>query len=86
MKRSKEEKEGKFELRFYSGYKGKEAPRAVIIGNKEFKIEKIISRKRVFDRKSGKRYEIYKCKMEGDVVEIRVYETGEWEISFSDKT
>lgn len=72
-----------FELKFYSGYKGKEIPTAVVIGNREFNIEKIISRKRVLDQKSGKRFEVYKCKMGGDEVEIRVFESGKWEISFS---
>jgi hypothetical protein len=84
MRRPKKNEEGgMFELKFYSGYKGKEIPKAVVIGNREFNIEEIISRKRVLDQKSGRRFEVYKCKMEGDIVEIKVYESGEWEISFS---
>jgi len=78
----KNEEGGKFELKFYSGYRGKEIPKAVAIGNREFSIEEIISRKRVLDQKSGRRFEVYKCKMEGEIVEIKVYESGEWEISF----
>ena len=86
MGRSKKNEEGgKFELRFYSGYKGEEIPKAVIIGNREFKIEKIISRKRVLDQKSGKTSEVFKCRMEGDLIKITVFESGEWEISFSEK-
>jgi len=72
-----------FELKFYSGYKGKEVPKSVVIGSREFIIEEIISRKRVLDQKSGRRFEVYKCKMEGEMVEITVFESGEWEISFS---
>jgi len=84
MRRLKKNEEGgKFELKFYSGYKGEEIPKAVVIGNREFIIEEIISRKRVLDQKSGRRFELYKCKMEGEIVEIKVYESGEWEISFS---
>jgi hypothetical protein len=79
----KNEEGGKFELKFYSGYKGKEIPKAVVIGSREFNIEEIISRKRVLDQKSGRRFEVYKCKMEGEIVEITVFESGEWEISFS---
>jgi len=79
----KNEEGGMFELIFYSGYKGEEIPKAVVIGNREFNIEEIISRKRVLDQKSGQRFELYKCKMEGEIVEIKVYESGEWEISFS---
>lgn len=87
MRRLKKNEEGgRFELIFYSGYKGEEAPKAVIIGNREFNIEEIISRKRVLDKNSGKRFEVYKCKMEGEIVKITVFESGEWEISFSEET
>jgi len=82
----KNEEGGKFELQFYSGYKGDETPRAVIIGNRKFNIEEIISRKRVLDKKTGKKLEIYKCKMEGKIVKIKISESGEWEIAFSEKT
>jgi len=82
----KNEEGGKFELQFYSGYKGDETPRAVIIGNRKFNIEEIISRKRVLDKKTGKKLEIYKCKMEGEIVKIKISESGEWEIAFSKKT
>ena len=86
MKSSKKNEEsGRFELRFHSGYKGRETPRSVIIGSRKFNIDEILWRKRVLDRKSGKRHEVYKCKMEGDTVKIKVFESGEWEISFSDK-
>jgi len=72
-----------FELKFYSGYKGEEIPKSVVIGNHEFVIEEIISRKRVMDQKSGRRLEVYKCKMEGEIVKITVFKSGKWEISFS---
>jgi len=75
-----------FEVKFYSGYKGEEIPRSVIIGEREFKIEEIIERKRVQDFKSGKRYEVFKCKMEGEMVKIERYESGEWGISFLEES
>jgi hypothetical protein len=71
-----------FKLRFYSGYKKRETPRAVIIGNKEFTIEEIIWRKRVLDHETGKTFEVFMCKMEGETVKITIYESGEWAISF----
>lgn len=74
-----------FKLLFYSGYKKRERPRAVVIGNREFKIEEIVWRKRIFDNKTGKTSEVFKCKMEGEIVKITVYESGEWSISFSEK-
>lgn len=73
---------GEFELRFYAGHKGDEAPRSVLIGSREFRIDEILSRKRVLDKKSQKRMEIYRCKMEGEVVEITKLESGEWSLSF----
>ncbi|UCC38853.1 MAG: hypothetical protein JSV96_13675 [Candidatus Aminicenantes bacterium] len=84
--RKEVEQSGKFELRFYAGYKGDETPRSVIIGDREFKIDEILSRKRVLDQKCGKRIEIYKCKMEGEIVEITKFGSGEWSLSFSKET
>jgi hypothetical protein len=81
-----DDKEGaRFELRFYSGYKGKEIPRAVVIGKREFKIEKIISRKRVLDQKTGRISEVFQCRMEEEIVKVIHFESGEWEISFPEK-
>jgi hypothetical protein len=76
----------KFEVKFYSGYKGDEIPRSVIMGEREFKIEEIIERKRVLDQVSGKRYEVFICKMEGEMVKLERYESGKWGISFLEKT
>ena len=73
-----------FELRFYSGYKGDETPRAIRIGEKEFQIKEILWRKRGYDRKSAKSYEDFKCRLEGQTVRITVYDTGEWAISFAE--
>ena len=75
----------KFEVKFHSGYKGDETPRSVIMGEREFKIEEILERKRVLDEKSGKRYEVFLCKMEGEMVKLERYESGEWGISFLEK-
>ena len=80
--RKKEEEGARFELRFHSGYKGKEIPRAVVIGKREFNIQEIVSRKRVLDQTTGKRYEVFICKMEEKKVEIIQFESGKWEISF----
>lgn len=82
---SSEKKDGQnFEVRFYAGYKGRETPRAVVIGEKEFNIEEILWCKRGRDLQSGKTFETFKCKMEGKIVEITHYESGEWSLSFSE--
>lgn len=80
------EEKSSFDLRFYSGYKGGETPRAVVIGDKEFAIEEILWRKRALDKKKGQTFEVFKCKMEGEIVKITIYESGEWAISFSEET
>jgi hypothetical protein len=83
MKHRKKDQEGaRFELWFHSGYKGKEFPRTVVIGKRKFKIQEIVSQKRVLDQTTGKKYEVFKCKMEGETVEIIHFESGKWEISF----
>jgi len=85
MSFKRKEKGGKFELQFYSGYKGDETPKAVIIGTRKLNIKEIISRKRVLDKKTGKRSEVFMCKMEGEIVKITKPESGEWEIFFSEE-
>ena len=72
----------KFELKFYDGYKGKERPKAVIIGNREFKIEEIIWRRRIHDKKTGSTYEVFKCKMDEETVKITIHDSGKWDIEF----
>ncbi len=76
------EEDVQFELRFYSGYKGEEIPRAVVIGKREFKIQDVVSRQRVLDQTTGKRSEVFHCRMEGETVKIIRFDSGEWEISF----
>lgn len=86
LNRRKKEQEGaRFELRFHSGYKGEEIPRAVVIGKREFNIQEIVSQKRVLDQTTGKIYEVFQCKMEGETVKIIHFESGKWEISFLDE-
>lgn len=74
-----------FKIKFYSGYKNKETPRAVVIGSQEFSIEEVIWRKRILDSESGKTAEVFKCKIKGEIVKISIYDSGEWSISFPPK-
>ena len=75
-------KELKFELKFYDGYKGKERPKAVIIGNREFNIDEIIWRRRIRDKKTGSTCEVFKCKLDKETVKITIYDTGKWDVEF----
>jgi hypothetical protein len=72
----------RFELRFHSGYKGKETPRAVLIGSREFKIGRVLERKRVLDEQSGKRSDVFTCEMEGQRVKIVIQDSGVFELIF----
>jgi hypothetical protein len=71
-----------FELRFYDGYKGRETPRSVVIGNREFIIEKILERKRIHEPKSGKLIQVFVCETEGKKIRISVQESGGFEFTF----
>jgi len=68
---------------YYSGYKGEETPRAVIIGGREYPVDEVLWRKRILDRDSGKRIEVFGCKVAGRAIEIRKDESGRSEIRLS---
>jgi hypothetical protein len=78
----KDLKGNRFSLRFYEGYKGKETPRSVIIGNRELKIERVLDRKRVHDERTGEYSDVFTCEMEGKRVRLIVHDSGQFEISF----
>jgi hypothetical protein len=63
-------------VKFYSGYKGLETPRSVMIGKKEHKIIKIKDRKRILDHESGKQFDQFICKTEDKTYLITVPESG----------
>ena len=75
-------KGNRFELSFYEGYKGKETPRSVIIGNQEFKIDSVLERKRVRDEQTGKKSEVFTCEMEGQRVRIIIKDSGKFELIY----
>jgi hypothetical protein len=72
----------RFELRFHSGYKGNETPRAVCIGSKEFKIDRVLERKRVRDHRTGTESEVFICLMEGQRIKIIFRESGNFELIY----
>jgi hypothetical protein len=66
----------------YSGYKGEEAPRAVVIGEKEIAVEKILSRKRISDSATGRLREVFICKTSRGTAKIDRDEGGKWTVVF----
>lgn len=73
-----------FALKFYEGYKSRERPAAIIIGDQEIKIKKIIWRKRIRDYKSGAQREVFLCETENDRLKLTVFSTGKFIIEFTD--
>ena len=80
--RPKVPKGGRFELIFYEGYKGKETPRAVLIGNREFKIDRVLERKRVLDERTGKMSEVFTFEMEGQRVKILLHDGSDFDLVY----
>ncbi|MGD2294865.1 MAG: hypothetical protein PVF22_03420 [Candidatus Aminicenantes bacterium] len=72
----------KYNLRTYSGYKGEETPRALVAGVKEWDIDKIVSRKRKIDLESGQQWDEFECRVGGETLRIRIFRSGKWSLSF----
>jgi hypothetical protein len=63
----------------YSGYKGDESPRAIIINDTEYLINEIVRRERVEDIKTGERENIYWCKINDKIIKLsKSLSTGKW--------
>ncbi|MGQ9671975.1 MAG: hypothetical protein ACUVV5_02440 [Candidatus Aminicenantales bacterium] len=69
---------------YYSGYQSEETPRSVFIRGREYPVDEVLWRKRVMDQDSGKRTDIFICKVAGRRIEIRRDETGRSELFPSD--
>lgn len=76
------ERTKKVNVKFHSGYKGQEIPRAVIFGQNEVPIEKIIERKRILDQKTGKEWEVYKIKITDETAILKIHHSSECEMTF----
>lgn len=76
------DKNAEYTLRTYSGYKGEERPQSLVAGEKEWRVDKIISSRRVIDHKSGEHYEEFVCSVGGDVITIKMHSSGDWSLSF----
>jgi hypothetical protein len=65
------------EVVFYSGYKGRETPRAVRAGGQEYPMEKVLWRRRVLDKDTGAVHELFRCRISGKDYTLRVSSRGE---------
>jgi hypothetical protein len=62
---------------FYSGYKGQETPRAIVVAGGEYAIDDIIWRKKGRDRDTGEAFELVRCRAAGQEMTLRISPSGE---------
>jgi hypothetical protein len=62
---------------FYSGYKGRETPRAVVISGREYPVDEIIWRKRGQDKDTRESFELVRCRVAGQEVTLKISPSGE---------
>jgi len=62
---------------FYSGYKGRETPRAVVMAGREFPVDEVIWRKKGQDKDTRETYELFRCRIAGQEVTLKVSPSGE---------
>ena len=72
----------KVRVKFYSGYKGEETPRAVLYKDKEFPIDQILERRKILDPKTGEFREEYTIKLNGRRANLKICGSGECELVY----
>jgi hypothetical protein len=65
---------------FHSGYKGEETPRAIVIAGREYPVDKVIWRKRSQDKDTRESFELFRCRVAGQEVTLKVGPSGECEL------
>lgn len=66
----------------YSGYRGEETPRAVIIDKTRLEVVEVLLRKRVLDRAGGRIRDVWRCRLaDGRDVTVERLENGTWRVS-----
>lgn len=72
----------KVKVLFYSGYKGEETPRSIIVDNEEIAVEEILFRKRTLNARSEKGLEAFTCKTRRGIIKLQELASGEWVVRF----
>jgi hypothetical protein len=69
-------------VEWYAGYKGDEAPHAVLTAGVRCEVRSVLSRHRVFDQVSGLRRDVWRCRLDdGRIVIIELLEGGTLHVS-----
>jgi hypothetical protein len=64
-------------VQFYSGYKGEETPRAIVVAGREYPVEKVIWRKQGQDKDTHESYELVRCRVAEQEVTLKISPSGE---------
>jgi hypothetical protein len=62
---------------FYSGYKGQETPRALVVAGREYPIDEILWRKKGQNKENREPFELVRCRAAGQEVTLRIGPSGE---------
>jgi hypothetical protein len=65
---------------FYSGYKGQETPRAIVVAGREFPIDRVIWRRRGQDKETREPCELIRCRAAGQELTLKISPSGECRI------
>lgn len=70
------------EIKTYSGYKGEERPKAIIIDGEEHLVRDVIRREAIEDFKTRKRQTVFWCEVNREFLKITHCASGEWKVAF----
>ncbi len=71
-------------VELYAGYKAGESPRAVFLEGRRIGVAAILERKRIEDEGSGRRREVFSCRLEdGETVFLESLDDGRWVLKFA---
>jgi len=73
------------EVLFYSGYKGQETPRAVVIAGREYPVDEVIWSKKGQDKDTREAYELFRCRVAGQEITLEIRPSGECRILGRDR-
>jgi hypothetical protein len=68
------------EVRCYSGYKGMERPKSVVINGREKLIQEILKREVREDYETRERTRIFWCQISDGVLKLSHLQSGEWKV------
>ncbi len=72
----------KVKVRFYSGYKGEEKPRSVLLEGREISVDRILERKRIVDSETGESRDEYTIELDGKRATLKIPNSGECELTY----